>query len=222
MNDLLDLSEHTGNIWVVGDIHGKYNLLREKMNQQGFDTDKDILLSVGDLIDRGEDSLKCLALIKEDWFYAVRGNHEQMMYESIDNPMMDMVTLWYRNGGEWFSTCDKDDYIRENIGKIMIRLPLTRTVKLPNGKTIGIVHAEPPMDWEDRHREDRVFNSQVALWSRTMVSKYRYDNFDMNVKNIDHVYCGHTITHSPLHKGNISWIDTGAFHTNVITMLKLT
>lgn len=221
MDDILDLSDHKGNIWVVGDIHGMYNLLMTKMRQQGFDTDKDILLSVGDLVDRGPDSVKCLELLDKIWFYAVRGNHEQMMYESITNPDFN-VALWFRNGGEWFSSYNKNSDIIQRIDAIMARLPLTRTVKLPDGTIIGLVHAEPPMDWSDRFNNDITYDQETAIWSRNMIRRYQYKDFDWNVKNVDHVYCGHTIAQNPLTKGNISWIDTGAFHTNNLTMLKLT
>jgi serine/threonine protein phosphatase 1 len=44
-----------------------------------FDPERDRVLSVGDLIDRGPESLDTLALIEEPWFHAVLGNHEMML-----------------------------------------------------------------------------------------------------------------------------------------------
>ncbi|EOA4941290.1 metallophosphoesterase, partial [Escherichia coli] len=41
------------NIWVAGDLHGCYTNLMNKLDTIGFDTKKDLLISVGDLVDRG-------------------------------------------------------------------------------------------------------------------------------------------------------------------------
>ncbi len=59
-------------IWVVSDIHGCYQRLINELKQRGFNPDEDLLISVGDLIDRGPDSVKCLQLTEENWFRAVR------------------------------------------------------------------------------------------------------------------------------------------------------
>jgi serine/threonine protein phosphatase 1 len=70
-----------GKDYVVGDLHGCFDLLQRVLNEVEFDTTLDRLFSVGDLIDRGPDSLKCLELLAEPWFYAVMGNHESLMLE---------------------------------------------------------------------------------------------------------------------------------------------
>jgi serine/threonine protein phosphatase 1 len=52
-----------GKDYVVGDLHGCYDLLQRVLGEVGFDTTCDRLFSVGDLIDRGPNSLKCLELL---------------------------------------------------------------------------------------------------------------------------------------------------------------
>lgn len=42
-----------GRVFAVGDLHGSYNLLMAKLDEGGFDFEKDLLISVGDLVDRG-------------------------------------------------------------------------------------------------------------------------------------------------------------------------
>ena len=41
-----------GRLFSMGDLHGMYNLLMAKLEQICFDFDKDLLVSVGDLVDR--------------------------------------------------------------------------------------------------------------------------------------------------------------------------
>lgn len=72
-----------GRDFVLGDLHGTTDLLRALMEHVTFDPDKDRLFSVGDLIDRGEDSPGGLALLLEPWFHAVIGNHEDMMMDYL-------------------------------------------------------------------------------------------------------------------------------------------
>ena len=90
-------------VWVVSDIHGCYQWLLDELKRRRFNPYEDLLISVGDLIDRGPDSVKCLQLIDEKWFRAVRGNHEQMAIDSVEN---NDFALWLMNGGSWFSQLD--------------------------------------------------------------------------------------------------------------------
>lgn len=72
-----------GRDFVVGDLHGHRELLEQQLEQVGFNTHFDRLFSVGDLIDRGPDSLATLALIEEPWFHAVLGNHELRLLDHL-------------------------------------------------------------------------------------------------------------------------------------------
>ena len=64
---------------MIGDLHGHRSLLEEQLDRFGFDPSCDRVLSVGDLIDRGPESLATLSLLEEPWFHAVLGNHELML-----------------------------------------------------------------------------------------------------------------------------------------------
>ncbi|WP_313559418.1 metallophosphoesterase, partial [Enterobacter sp.] len=54
-------------VWVVSDIHGCYQWLMDELKRRHFNPYEDLLISVGDVIDRGPDSVKCLQLIHEKW-----------------------------------------------------------------------------------------------------------------------------------------------------------
>lgn len=73
----------TGRDLVVADLHGHRALLERTLDRLGFDPGRDRVLSVGDLIDRGPDSLGTLALIEAPWFHAVLGNHELMLLDHL-------------------------------------------------------------------------------------------------------------------------------------------
>ncbi|MDI4577546.1 metallophosphoesterase, partial [Escherichia coli] len=94
------------NIWVVGDLHGCYTNLMNRLDAVGFDPAQDLLVSVGDLIDRGAEDVECRELITMPWFMAVRGNHEQMMLDGLSSS--GNVNHWLANGGGWFFNLDYD------------------------------------------------------------------------------------------------------------------
>lgn len=72
--------------YAIGDIQGCYDPLAKLLDQVNFDTAKDTLLCVGDLVNRGPKSLKTLRLLKslENQCVTVLGNHDihllSMMY----------------------------------------------------------------------------------------------------------------------------------------------
>jgi len=65
-------------IYVIGDVHGCYSSLKELVKKIDFNPKKDTLWFVGDIINRGPESLKCLKYVKKLGKSAkmVLGNHE--------------------------------------------------------------------------------------------------------------------------------------------------
>ena len=68
-----------GKDYVVGDIHGEFLKLEEKLKSINFNPKVDRLFSVGDLTDRGSSSISVLDWINRKWFIPVKGNHEDML-----------------------------------------------------------------------------------------------------------------------------------------------
>lgn len=146
-----------GRDFVIGDLHGSFSIFQNLLDNLDFDKTKDRMFSVGDLVDRGPDSLACLELLYEPWFHCVLSNHEQMMIETLNNRFPDW--LWIRNGGAWAAEAlveiralnatparvPADSTVR--LLDLMVKveeLPFLITVKLPNGERVHIIHAELP------------------------------------------------------------------------------
>lgn len=76
MMDLTELSP-PGRVFVVGDLHGCYLELQRLLRKVNFDYFDDVLISAGDLVDRGPMIDKVLReFIENTNFYFVQGNHD--------------------------------------------------------------------------------------------------------------------------------------------------
>ena len=206
----------TGRDFVVGDLHGSLDLLTGEMDAVRFVLNEDRLFSVGDLIDRGDRSMECLALYQEDWFHGVVGNHEDMMLSTVLGTVPGEY-IWYGNGGAWAATVDPEKlcalarYVDENV-------PVVITVDTDDG-LVGICHAEPPTyDWADTLEFDD--NRMIKmLWGRVRV---RNQPDQPPTTGVHRTYHGHTVVKSVVTRGNAVFIDTGAYHhTGKLTMIQI-
>jgi len=85
--------------YVIGDIHGCLKSLKRLMKKLPVKKE-DELIFVGDYIDRGKDTKGVvdflLDLSKKYSCEFLRGNHEQMLLDYIDDKKMGRI--WYLNG----------------------------------------------------------------------------------------------------------------------------
>ena len=203
-------SNSRGRDFVVGDIHGCFDQLRQALNAVDFNPETDRLFSVGDLIDRGPQSTETLEWLAKPWFHACIGNHEDMALRSLysDNALLGWVLL---NGGEWWLKLDSET--RMKYLSAFRQLPTAMEIQTTHGRA-GIVHADIPetLTWQaflDALESGNVAARETALWDRR-----RADGLvTAPVEGIDQVVCGHTITYDrEIHRyANVWFIDTGAF-----------
>ncbi|MES1936418.1 metallophosphoesterase [Salinisphaera hydrothermalis] len=218
------LSPNTrGEDYVVGDIHGHFSVLEAALSHIGFDVHRDRLLSVGDLIDRGPESHRAADFLGQPWFFAARGNHEQMMLDTVggDTIAPGARALWYQNGGRWFE--EVDEYEAHVLCSALAELPYALAVERADGRQVGVVHADlPAQRWAtavaaiaDAADESTVL--QHTIWSRERAGaiQARLDGQRsrraVDVGGIDRVFFGHTPMPAAIAFSNTRWLDTGVF-----------
>ena len=152
-----------GRDFVIGDLHGSLSVFENLLKNLNFNKAVDRMFSVGDLVDRGPNSLYTLRLLREPWFHAVLANHEQMMLEAFRGGYMGQ--FWWQNGGTWgreaWNTAralknhqsgnlldkphvaDDDMELFDLLAKVE-ELPFLMTINHKNGKKFHILHAELP------------------------------------------------------------------------------
>lgn len=160
--------------FVVGDIHGAFDLVIDAMRAVCFDPEADRLLSVGDLIDRGPGSHRCAACLAKPYVYAVRGNHEDMLIElyaeGAPAPAVLQIAARY-NGLDWW--LDVKEEQRQTILDAIRKLPLAIGLETTRG-TVGLIHADVPrgMRWGEFLDALEAGHSEViktCLWGRDRI-----------------------------------------------------
>lgn len=218
--------------YVIGDIHGRKDLLYDLLERVQEDRDKhreaeSSLVFLGDYVDRGPQSADVIDMLldlktREKNVILLKGNHESAMMTFLQEPMKGKRWLHYggdatlRSYGVDLSLSDlTEEKIRQAGKKLKKNLPdshLQFITSLDASYSMGdyfFVHAgiEPSRPIDDQKEHD-------LLWIR--------DDFlghaDLFEKVVVH---GHSIIPEPEFKDNRIGIDTGAFYSNILTCLVL-
>ncbi len=209
-------------IFVVGDLHGCFDTLQKEMWAAQFNTETDLLISVGDLIDRGTQNVECLGLLKEPWFKAVLGNHEVMALNALSSePQSEEGDLayfnWFRNGGSWIMDIPEEQ-------KPEVLELFTQVASLPgiievsvNDKSYVICHADYP---SNEYQSNKPIDEDILVWGRERIAQNQ--NGEGTIINGAHrFYFGHTPAKDPMQFYNQYYIDTGAVFGGRLTMVQI-
>lgn len=217
-------------IYVVGDIHGRLDLLRDV--HRGIDADKDsagatdaIEVYLGDYIDRGPQAADVVSELigrsKTGPTAFLRGNHEQLLLDFLDG--RDVLSQWKAVGAlptllsyglqaRLLGGDTGEEEVREALRQ---RLPaehlefLAGTGSYLKMDPYLMVHAglRPGIRLEDQHAAD--------------ILGIRNDFLDYDGDLGYLVVHGHTPVEEPDFRRNRINIDTGAFATNRLTCLRI-
>lgn len=197
-----------GRALVAGDIHGCFIELEGALADLAFDPQVDTLFLLGDLVDRGPESVSAL-----DWLHwpRVRGNHEDMAWRTATGDVGD-AAFHRDNGGDWFDKLPPDR--RYSFAAALMAAPLAIELVTPAGHCVGLVHAD--VDGDDWPAFAAALcdpgnkrAADVAIWGRTRFNDLGPDSLPL-ILGIDHVFFGHNVVREVGVAGNCSWIDTGA------------
>lgn len=201
-----------GRDFVVGDIHGCLTELWLLLSAVNFDKARDRLFSVGDLADRGPLSLQALKLLAEPWFFASRGNHEQMILDHWRRPSANSA-----EHHAWASALPHQQ-IKEL--SLMIEA-LPHVLKIGQGEgAFYVLHAEL---WADRGMLTEAMVDECSfggpqravakvLWSRSVSDAHEEGRLGrIHHPGLPRIFCGHSIKMQPTAIGRCIYLDTGAF-----------
>ncbi len=126
---------------IVGDLHGHPQRLLEALSRLNFDPLADRVISVGNLINKGPDSMGALKLLEAPWFHSVRGGCEALALAWLtkdpqwgENPLHFLL-----QGGNWIHRYPEPE-TRAYIQGLLEQTPLGLIVDHPV-EPFRVVHA---------------------------------------------------------------------------------
>lgn len=200
-------------IYVIGDIHGSMDMLSRLMDIIPWRMDKDLLIFLGDYIDRGDHGKEVVDYIitlkrNSEYVRCLLGNHDAMFLDYLNGKNID---LFISNGGEttllsYGITTPTEGYDRVPKEHFRFFKSLEPYIELEN---YYFVHAgfRPGVEIKEQKLED-------MLWIRKEFIESKYD-FGKKV------IFGHTPLDEPLIMKNKIGIDTSAGYGEKLTCLEL-
>ena len=209
-----------GQDFFVGDIHGRFDPLMRQLSEVGFDFARDRLISVGDLVDRGEQSEQVVDLLDQAWFFAVRGNHDQFILDQYE-PERIMLNGEYANyspseihrkmaafEADWFYALGAE----QQLAIAQKLMPLPYVLEVPIGDyRIGVCHAAVPSqfnDWASFIADLPQRNTRELTIRLRKVAQKLAKGKDRILSGIDYTLHGHCTFKEPLFGHSSGFIDT--------------
>ena len=203
-------------IFAIGDIHGCLNKLEELMGKIPADRDGELLVFLGDYIDRGRDSREVVDFVislNENFRSIVylMGNHERMFLNFLEGLEEE---LYLYNGGR----CTLRDY-----GIAITDSPAERKKKIPAAHMHFYQSLLPYYETEDYLFVHAGLLPGVELGKQKIddLVWVRRDFIDSTDDFGKTVVFGHTPVKSPLIAKNKIGIDTGAVYGGQLTCVEL-
>lgn len=206
----------SGRDFIVGDLHGCRQAFDRLLEQSGFDAATDRVFSVGDLVDRGIDSMACLDLLDAPWFHAVLGNHDAMLLAYLEDRDDIYASAFVANGGlKWLAQVSARETLAPRWIERLRALPLVRVIGRGTPERFQVLHAER-LDCTGQGLTDAVLDdphsTELArkhyiigfdelgnwrdhlLWGRELRWLATHTEQLPEVPDLSRTYVGHTIT----------------------------
>lgn len=217
-------------MYCIGDIHGHADLLEQLHGMIGEDaanySGEKHLLYVGDYVDRGMQSRQVIEMLLDHPLAGfettfLKGNHEQAMLDFMQAP--EATSGWLLYGG------------RETLYSYGVVVPGLPSVRNLRGIAADLAEALPEshraflesghLSWTagDYHFVHAGIRPGIPL-DRQLAQDQMWIREEFTLSEKDHgavVVHGHTICDEVEFRRNRIGIDTGAFHTGVLTCLVL-
>lgn len=224
--------ETIARIYAIGDVHGRLDLFatliaRISRDHDGRSPGAAKIILLGDIIDRGADGAAmvrgCMKLTAaSDRFMVLKGNHEEMMVQALGGDLKT-YRAWLEFGG-------RETLLGWGVDAATVTADATRADLRRAARTVG----PEVLTWLDQlplyHQHDGFMFVHAGI--RPAVPLRQQDPGDMLwitdeflESDLDHgmtVVHGHSIVDSgPELRANRIGIDTGAFRTDRLTVIRI-
>lgn len=212
--------------FVFGDIHSYYELWQEALKEKGFDINNPnhIIISLGDLLDRGSDPLKCLEFVNSlppERRILIRGNHEDLIedifkrgcFMAHDYHNMTVSTIEKLTGFDGYNISDINDMLQQAMNHEQLRNYLSNCINYYELDDNIFVHGWIPVEMTSNNKLQLVkdWRSDKSDWeSARWLNGMQMWAAGLGIPNKT-IWCGHWHTswgHANLHGDGKEFLDT--------------
>jgi len=209
--------------FAIGDIHGRFEALKEVLQKSSFNYEEDLLILLGDISDGGYDTYQVVEeLLKIKNVVYCLGNHCEWMLNHIRTGWAEEI--WVQQGGA--------NTLRSYGAKVHEANPLDGRSFIETANiNIPVTHQEFFNKAKYYHVEDNMLfvhggyipgvpmekqEKMILVWDRDLIERCRNGKI---IRDFDKVFIGHTSTqlimndkeyYFPVNFGKLWCLDTGA------------
>ena len=217
--------------FAIGDIHGNYKALMQCLQRANVDYENDTVIQLGDVVDGHCDSFEVVEeLLKIKNLITIKGNHDDWFFNWLNTGIHHYH--WGQGalatGKSYLRQIDKEHMVHQNsIGYMIPLIPedvpashwkffaYQRPYYIDNKHRI-FVHAG--FDRTQRVKDIKSYNPEQFWWDRSLIFKAMcvQDGQKLNTADkFERIFIGHTYTMhwkipTPIMKGGVINLDTGA------------
>ena len=201
--------------YCLGDVHGRYNALRQLLTETPFNIDEDRLVVLGDVVDGGRKTKQCFDLLltvpnRVD----ILGNHDYPWYYDWATKGIELP-VWTHQGG--LATMGSYDFDWKSVPRAHIDYIENMLPYWVDEKNNLYIHGgfNPKVPIENQ-------KSEFLTWDRTIIKYARAHT----IPNYNHVFVGHTTTQMidravmyPLTFHNLTMMDCGGGYMGRLALM---
>lgn len=216
--------------FVIGDIHGRFEALKEVLKKSKFNYKKDKLIILGDIVDGGYNTAEVVEeLLKIENKVLVLGNHDVFFMKHISTGWGEEI--WIQQGGantlrSYGAIVKEADYVSDEsfVDTSNINIPVTHQEFFNKGVYYYIednmlfVHGgfKPKLGVEKTSKFDLV-------WDRNLIHVARSGQ---KIKGYKKIFVGHTTTQTyglevPVKYQNLIMMDCGAGYNGKLAIMNI-
>lgn len=182
--------------FVVGDIHGCLPKLKELLLKVGFDSQNDILYCMGDLTDRGPESVETIRyLMKIKNFFLIIGNHDLWLYHYLKENEIDRRWLNGNHGGETIEQFEQLKVSEEEKHAMASWMETMSLLKVVDDYVL--VHAGLPLKikggFDDEENLSEDFDTIVSKWKDYVWLKTRHEDLMGLIWDRDYIISAYAV-----------------------------
>ena len=197
---------------IIGDVHGCFEELQLILKKSKWRPEKHRLIFVGDLINKGPDSLKVLEWSRQNKTEQVLGNHELKFIEAVENnlPLPDELAVLKKQMGDslpdWMKYIKSRPSYLEEKDFLVVHAGLVPGVHPKNSSLKDLANIRC---WDEKKNRR---TSSSALGAKPWHDYYKGEKL---------IVYGHWARQGFLKKQNSICLDSGCVYGNQLTGLFL-